>query len=153
MPKQKLNATAPELLNEADDAVEDAAEETATPEERTARLEARILELEAKLEASKMELPSMASVQVWPEDPDELVEAVIPPGPTGFPMEVNGKKYVGKMKVKRRILDTVLYMLSTANQMEHERLSARGTEIPLSRLDPNDVVSRIKKRQQGQREF
>lgn len=116
---------------------------TPTPDARTARLEARILELQAQLTAATPTAPD------FPMDPDALIKFDVPLSPTGFAVELNGKKIVGPGPWPRRVLDQVLHVLSVAQQSERERVKDRGVGFLESRLDSQDYGSRAMRRRQG----
>jgi len=108
------------------------------------QLQARIAQLEAQLDVVRTSTRNSAAD--WPADPDALMDVNIPKSPTGFAVRINGNKFAGPMRIKRRQLETVLYMLSNKLRIERERLQVRGNLVGIHELDPQDVVSRVARR-------
>ena len=122
----------------------------AKPVPQTAeQLEARIAELEAENKALARRA-SNAPIEL-PDNPEEEVTVTIPLTTTGFPITINGKKYAGKMTLKRRVLEQVLSMLGAHAQIQQELTHARGSEVRMGQLMDTDAVSRIKMRHRGER--
>ena len=113
-----------------------------------AKLEKRIEELQAQLAVEQAKVTA-ATPPDMPVDPESEVDAVFPYSATGFAVRVNGKRYVGKMRVTRKVYDLVMNMLSVKNQIERERMADRGSAVLGSKLDPLDYGSRIAQRQRG----
>lgn len=144
-PRYPLTVGDPALGGDIEGTEEEGSEAPSpTPDPRTAALERKILELQAKLAESVRE-----AAPEFPTDPDALVMFDIPKGPTGFAIEIQGKRIVGPGPWPRRVLDQALHMLSVKQQSERERLHDRGTGFAESRLDAQDYGSRAMRRRQG----
>lgn len=104
-------------------------------------------EEELRAYASKLEnaIAQLGTIQAKnSEKPWELGEkrsVMIPLTATGVPITINGKPYVGNMKIDRETFFTVMEMHARANRQELARLQARGNLVPPHLLANDDITS------------
>lgn len=110
---------------------------TMTPEERLSYI--------ARLEAA-LGRASSAAQQVKPADADwtgnEKRYALFQPGPTGDPIRINGKAYVGRRLVTKEEFDSVNEIYNRALRSELSRMQQRGNLTPPHLLARDDISSR-----------